>query len=302
MSSVNQPSYPLVFATLVTEAAEIQRVYRLSASLRAFGGDLSQAPLWLFTTLPLADFPGLSLTAQPGLEIIPLQTPAGYPGYPFLDKVFACAQAEARGSGSASTLVWINPECLVVNPPLAFELHLPYQAALRPVHHRNIGSLAGEPLDEFWAGIYRALGLREAPFFIQSMVDGQFLRPYFNTHCFAVNSQVGLMAAWLEFFLQLIHDSPYQQLACRAPLERIFLHQAVLSTLLAQRLGQAHILSLPPTYSYPLHLHDQIPAHLQASRLDGLTVAVYEEEQYLEALPAAEPLQAWLTKYVLPGG
>ena len=96
----------------------------------------------------------------------------------------------------------------------------------------------------------------------------------------------------------LVDDTDFQADPCRNVQHQVFLHQAVLCALLAKRLGKAQIRALPPEYSYPLHMHDQVPAAQRAVTLNELVCAVYEDELPLEGLVVREPLQSWLQEKV----
>lgn len=56
------------------------------------------------------------------IEVFPLQIPESIRHYISADKVYSCAQAEVIGAGEVNSLVWFDPFCLVVNPPLLYEL------------------------------------------------------------------------------------------------------------------------------------------------------------------------------------
>ncbi len=292
--------YPpsLVFVTLVNNAEEESSARLFSASLRRFGGELSDAPIWVFHPSRLA--PESLRHGTENIHLFPLEIAERIQKYPFADKAAACAQAEAMTGKLVGTLVWVNPGCLVTRPPLLFSLEGTTKAAFRPVHLRNVGSLASQPLNAYWSTIYSSIGLQEAPYSITSFTDGQQIRPYFNTHCFAVDTVLGLMRAWLRSFEELILDASYQVGACASELQKIFLHQAVLSALLTRDIPETGLRLLPPDYSYPLHLHQRVPPALQAASLNALTVPVYEDAfEYpttLNGLAAEEPLAGWLAK------
>jgi hypothetical protein len=289
--------------TLVETEQEARGVRLLLKSLRCFGGPLRHIPAWIFYR---PDDPPDNLTGTfSGLDpfqLIPLELNAATPGsdYPFASKLRACAQAEALADARLRSLVWFNPGCLVVNPPLLFDLGPAFDAAFRPVHHRNIGSLAQEPLDGYWEAVYRSAGLEEAPFTVESFADLQILRPYFNTHCFAVNPALELFAACWEHFQALVTHTGFQSGPCREPLRRIFLHQAILSALVAKRLERERLCLLPPAYSYPLHLHPQVPPGRRPGRLNDLVCPVYEDNfefpVTLNGLQVDEPLRSWLVE------
>jgi len=278
----------LYVVTLVESPADALRARRMLASRLAFGGELGQAPVWIYATQPV-------MGGLPGEDTALVEVPPAIARYPFAAKVCAYAAAEERArQAGAGTLVWLNPECLVVKPPRLFELAGKVDAAFRPVHHRNIGSLSGRPLNPFWVRVYASAGLSDAPGVVESFADRQILRPYYNTHCFALNPALGLGAAWLQNFTALVNDRIFQSTACRQPLRRIFLHQAVLSALLTRRVSPARLRLLPSDYSYPLHFHAKLTAQGRSLRLDETTVAVYEDEAQLYRAEVEGPLKTWL--------
>lgn len=263
-------------------------------SLRAFGGPLSDCPVWAF----LPD-PGRVPHALPGLEGVhrfPLAVEEGCPPYPFAEKVYACARAEEMAGPEVRSLVWLSLDCLVINPPLLFDLGSSADAAFRPVHHRNVGSLAHEPPDGFWQGVYRALEIDDMPYTVESFADGQTLRPYFNTHCFAFNPAVGLGRAWWQHFKAMVTDETFQAGPCSDELHQIFLHQAILSTLVPKLLAWERVRLLPPEYNYPLNLLDEMPPDRRAPVLNSLVNAVYEDAFPWGEIEVQESLCSWLTE------
>jgi hypothetical protein len=266
-------------------------------SLRAFGGPLRESPVWAFVMDPERAprvLPGLD-----GVQRLPLVLDTDCPPYPFVERVYACARAEEMAGPEIRSLVTLSLDCLVINPPLLFDLGVrssaaPADAAFRPVHHRNVGSLAHEPADPYWQGIYQALGMEEAPYTIESFADEQILRPYFNTHCFALNPAASLAGAWWAHFKAMVAQPAFQAGPCRDQLHKIFLHQAVLSTLVAKQVPRERVRLLPPEYNFPLNLLDEMPADLRPPKLNGLVNAVYEEAFPWKGIQVEEPLRAWL--------
>ena len=284
---------------IMFRSAEGERLARVVIdSLRAFGGPLRGCRVWAFV-LDLDRAPH----ALPGMEAIqrfPLVVNEKYRAYPFADKVQAYAKAEEMAGEEIRSLVWLSLDCLVVNPPLLFDLGASHDAAFRPVHHRNVGSPAREPLDDFWQGVYRALGIGDTPYTVESFVDSQVLRPYFNTHCFAINPARGLGRAWWQCFKAMVADETFQAGPCRDELHQVFLHQAILSTLVAKLLDWERIRLLPPEYNYPLNLLPQMPPDRRAPALNGLVNAVYEDAFPWNEIEVLEPLRSWLRER-LPG-
>ena len=285
---MNQTHFLLLFRT---EAGE--RMARLVIdSLRTFGGPLRDSPVWAFGLDP--DEPPRALAGCDGVQRLPLVVEPRYRDYAFAGKVAAMAQAEQMAGPEAGSLIWLSLDCLIVNPPLLFELGPAHDAAFRPVHHRNIGSLAHEPPDEFWAGIYQALGVADWPYTVESFADAQTLRPYFNTHCFALNPAAGVARAWWEAFKRLVTDDAFQAGPCRDEPHQIFLHQAVLSALVPTLLDWDRVRLLPPAYNYPLNMHAQVPPERRAGTLNSLVNAVHEGAFRWGEIAIEEPLRSWL--------
>lgn len=276
------------------QGAQLARL--LIDSLRAFGGRLSDYPVWVFSPTPekiSAELSGLA-----GVDLLPLDVDETYQGFYFVEKVLAGARAEQLASTGVRSLVWLSLDCFIIQPPELFDLTPPYAAAFRPVHIRNVGSLSSQPLDEFWSAIYQYLGLEEAPFTVESFVDMQLLRPYFNTHLFAIDPSQGILGAWKRTFQAMVSDAAFMLGPCRDELHQIFLHQAILSTLVAKQLDTSLIRILPPEYSYPLNFQEQIPASRRTQSLENLVCFVREDvplhPDRIAGIPVREPLRSWL--------
>lgn len=268
-------------------------------SLRRFGGHLGACPIWVFhpDTTDLSP----ALADIEGVHVEPLMIEEDFPRYPFSAKVHTCAQAEAMSGSDVHTLVWLSTSTLIVQPPDLLNLSTTHDAAFRPVHIRNVGASAHEPLNAYWTAVYHSLGIDDPPHSVESYVDGQHLRPYFNTHLFAVDPAWGVMQAWLVHFTSMVTDELFQSGPCANELQRIFLHQVVLSALLPVKLDWERIRLLPPEYSYPLHLHHEIPSGKQPGTLNELVCPVYEGSfcypETLSGLQVEEPLRSWLVEH-----
>ncbi len=164
-------------------AQDLRSARLLLCSLRLFGGPLCHTPAWIFYQPghPLPDLTSALSDLEP-VQFIPLDLDAAAPGsdYPFASKVRACSQAETLAGPQLRSLVWFNPQCLIVAPPLLFDLSPAFDAAFRPVHHMNIGSPAQAPLDDYWGAVYRSTGLDEASFTVESFADARDPAPLFQ--------------------------------------------------------------------------------------------------------------------------
>ncbi len=286
----------VLLLTLVRNAGEGERARMLVDSIRSFGGDLSHCEVWLFEADARA---GSSESYESSnIRILPLHAPDQLGRYYFADKVYACARAEEMVDRRIRTLIWIDPGCLIIQPPGLFRLGRSFDAAVRPVHIRNVGLSTTEPVDGFWRRVYEVVGVRDVQTSVESFVDRQHIRAYFNSHAFSINPSVGLLQRWLECFETLVLDKAYQTRCCHDELHRIFLHQAVLSALLATSQEQGRIRVLPPSYSYPYNLHQSVPLERRAPTLNELVSITYEDRSLdpavVDDISICEPLRSWL--------
>jgi hypothetical protein len=296
----------LAFVSLVSGRRQYESFRLLLESLRTFGGPIGRSPVWLFDTAQDAVVP--QQLDDEGVRTLPLIVPERIEHYEFAAKVYACVRAEehARQAGVWS-LIWVDPACLVVRPPALFELGRGFDAAVRPVHIKNVGLGVSEPVDRYWQQVYETAGVRDIKATVESFVDAQRLRAYFNTHAFAVDPRKGLMNEWYESFVKLVGDEDFQAGPCADEQHRVFLHQAILSALVASALDPARVRILPPEYNYPYHLHLDVPAERRARALNDLVCVAYEDEPpHPGAGPGGaasalgieirEPLRGWLAE------
>jgi hypothetical protein len=285
-----------IFITKVRTTAEKASARLLIESIRTFGGKMSGYAIWVFATDP-GNEPCRDL-AGPQVEVLPLSVPETVKQYPFGDKVFACAQAEILAPAETRSLIWLDLNCLIVQPPQLFDLGADFDAALRPVHIRNIGLSPSDPLDLFWKGIYAAVGVDDISSTVDSFIDQQRLRAYFNSHGLAVNPARGLFRRWYQHFENLIGNIDFQTSACRDLPHRIFLFQAIFSALVASTLEARQIRMLPPTYNYPYNLHNQVPEDRRALSFNDLICFTFEgrpiHPQTVRDIRIHEPLSSWL--------
>lgn len=290
----------VVFVSLVHRSEDASRGRLLVDSIRTFGGLLAQAPVWLYA---VGGQRQTELRA-PGVEIHPLTIPDTVGDYLFAGKVWACAQGEERAAQDGRSLVWMSSDCLVVQPPVLFCLEPPVEAAVRPVHIRNVGLRQADALDAFWQGVYRAAGVSEVRSTVDSFVDGQCLRPYFNSHVVVVDPSRRLFRRWWEIFERLVRDGQFQTEACEDLPHRIFLHQAVLSALLTGPFENGRIRLLPPEYSYPYNLQADVPEERRARALNDLVCLAYEDRKLhpvsVTDIELHDPLRAWLSAHLEP--
>jgi hypothetical protein len=290
-----------LFVTIVHSEVQRACARMLIDSLHRFGGEMAEAPVWVFEANPYK-VPCRELV-KPGVELQTLVVPQTIRGYLFAEKVSACALAEGRAPEEVRTLIWLDPAMLMVAPPVEYLCEPPTLAAVRPVHIQNVGSLRNALPSAYWQGIFHSLGVQDVELSVESFVDDKPLRAYFNTHAFAIDPRQAVLRHWLFEFEKLVLNRRFQAEACSSEDRQVFLHQAVLSTLLASRFDAEQIHILPPSYNYPYHLQQQIPEVRRVRRLNDLVTVVLHEDRFVDPrtitdIEIEEPLHSWLlSKY-----
>ena len=298
-AAMSDPTDKTILMTLVSTAGQRARAKLLIESIRSFGGNLSDCPIWLFESDPQGA-PCGALAAD-GVDIHPLVLPDTVKDYWFGAKVTACSRAEELARPGVRSLIWLSSDCLIVKPPILFDLDPAYDAAARPVHIRNVGLGANEPLDDFWRGVYKRLGVSEIQTTVESFVDVQRIRAYLNSHILAVNPTRGIFRRWFDEFEALVCDQDFQKAACQEVRHQVFLHQAVLSALIVTMIELERIHILPPDYSYPYNLHESVPPGRRAQTLNDLVCITYEDRpldpDLVDDIEIDEPLRSWLSAH-----
>jgi len=106
----------------------------------------------------------------------------------------------------ARSLIRMSPDSLIIRLPVLLGLDASCDVAARPVHVKNIGLLDGEPLDHYWRQVYQVTGAGGTRGTVESFVEQQPLRPYYNSHALAVKPEAGLFRRRLQCFERLVGD------------------------------------------------------------------------------------------------
>lgn len=273
----------------------------LAASIRKFAGSLSDCLIWIFIPKSEKKIPkGIEEKLQSlNVQIIPFSVDADSK-FPFARFVLAAATAESLAQGKTEILVWLGANTIVINEPKLFLLNENINLGYRPVHHTLVGSFYEKPIDPFWELIYRKCNVPEDRIFpMQTHVDHNTLRPYFNAGFLIIRPEKGLLQSWWEKYKELYHDSDFKEFYKKDDLYIIFIHQAVLSGIILSAMEREELQELPFMYNYPLNLYFECPIALRPLNVNDLITARYEgfEQEvpkWLEKIPLQDPLKGWL--------
>ena len=259
--------YPRAFVStallLCVERGPLEAQSRLCVeSLRTFGGELAEMPVYAFAPRP-GEEPSEATAAalgEMGVTMVAEPLNPDHPDLPHTNKVFAAAWAEVNVDADA--IVFADSDTVFLAEPAELAA-CDWDAAARPVGAVNMGSTGADHKNEAdWELLYDELGVSARPF-VETVVSEERIRAYFNAGLVAFSRASGLATAWRDATLTLL-GSP---VARRAPLRRQ-IDQLALGGVLAEPFDRVRI--LPDTYNYPLPKRVKLPQRLQALELDDL--------------------------------
>lgn len=286
-------------ATYCADYDQVRQARVLIKSLRQFGGVYHNCAVYVALG-DTSDFSPQSLKAA-NVHLLTLQMDKTTARYPLAIKAFAAALIEKSVPAATRTLAWFDPETIVFGALQDLALDEKFDVAIRPVFKvNNIGLAADAEPDAYWSGILAVTGLKvEQLPVVETIIDEKTIRAYYNCEIFSVNPRLGIMQEWARTLTPLLHDTTYQQTACKTFFSRLFLHQAVLSAVTIARTPKERIRSFPLTCAYPLHQYAKMPPGKTIAKLNALSCAVLEDlwlldPNWMAASRCDEPLTSWL--------
>ena len=293
--------HDLVFATMVGRASSARKALLLARSIRAFGGRLADAPIWLMVPEHIERLPAsLRVDLEKSkVRLLAFKASESELDFPFAGKTLAAGAAESLAQERASILVWMDRDSLIIQEPVPLLLAKNRSFGYRPVDHTLIGSPVAKPPDPFWSLIYNYCGV--FPEQVGSMVtsvDEQTIRPYFNAGMLVVRPQKNILQTWSETFESLYRLLAFTPFYKRDIMYRLFMHQAVLAGTILANTDLEEREELPYLVNYPLHMHASYPPSRRAERLNDAHTCRYDtladEPHWERIIPIDEPLQSWL--------
>jgi hypothetical protein len=277
----------------------------LAESIRAFGGALSNNPIWFFMPdygKPLTDIAQKQLQIL-DVHVMPFKFGREEFQFFFMDRLVGLEKVERACTADTVTLAWLDANTILLQEPKEFILPDGKSLGYCPVHHLLVGSRFDQPLDPFWEQIYKHCQVPpERVFPMQPAVEDIQMRPYFNAGILIVRPERGLFAKWCETFLNLCQAPVFQPFYKQDQRYVIFMHQAVLAGVMLRHLEPEEMLMLPESYNYPVHLFEQDNTNRRPSSMDELVTFRYEDfcqdMDWAEKFPASDPVKHWLAEQV----
>jgi len=300
---------PLAFVTYIHQPYQQSAAKALIDCIRTWGGEYRDSPIYVVVTDPGYLASGLE---DKNVTRVPLEIGEPVRSFPYAVKARAAAAVEELVAGKVRSLAWFDPETLLFGPPRELDLEEGIAAVIAPVQFINTGQPPEAPVDAYWGGIYRRVGLDPARIFtVETRVDRRTVRAYLNCGMFAVRPEKGLFREWAEVQDELLKDEEYMKAAITDAVHRTFLHQAIITSIIVARLKRGEVRFFSAAYNYPLYCHGvdfspgtggayRVPEDMRPAKLNNLVTVFYEglfrqHPDWPSLIPPAdEPLRSWL--------
>jgi hypothetical protein len=188
-----------------------------------------------------------------------------YQDYPLANKPLVAGYAEQ--TIDAEILVFADSDKVILNDPTEFVLNGGYDGAVRPVDKKNIGTQGrGTPNFEYWNELFTLTGVCPRST-VQTVVDRTRVLAYWNSGLVVVKRAAGIFTSWRDLFERVMH------LKLQPDTGPFYVEQSALAAALCA--SNACVQTLSRAYSYPLHLHNEIPEEQRPVRLDHLVSLHY---------------------------
>jgi hypothetical protein len=275
-------------------------------SIRDFAGALSEVPIWCYA--PVADRE-ISATARKrfldlDVNLIPFEMNPDIAKFPFMRHAHSASLAEAKAETEAECLGWLAPNTIVLREPKHYSLDNGIDLGYRPVHHKLLGMTYDEPLDSFWADVYRLCNVSEDQVFeMRTQVEDLAIRPYFNAGSLIVRPERKILRTWYDTFLNVYQEKIFREYYRKNECYAIFIHQAILSGIILSTLKTDEMAEFPSNYNYPQNLYAE---DISGNRPDTLEQCVtirhegfHQDKDWMSKIPAQDELKNWIAARLL---
>jgi hypothetical protein len=291
----------LIFAFMQAYGGDERESILLARSLRTFGGELANHPLWLMMPENLEQVSETTLQAlgELGVQVHRFEVLEEALKFPFGGKVYAAAAAESLASDQADILVWMDSDTVFAGEPAEFLLGEKVNFGYRPVMLKNISSLYADPVDAFWSFIFEGCGtpVEKIPPMITT-VDAVRIRPQYNAGIMCLRPQKELLRTWRDNFGKLYQKSELAPYYEKHILYRIFVHQSILSATLLAMLGEDEMQDLGSRINFPMFLDIPPEPARKAVTLRYDEFKFFEQPGWEEKVDLDKSFQGWLQTQV----
>jgi len=291
----------LIFAFMQAYGGDERESLLLARSLRTFGDELANHPLWLMMPQNLEQVSASTLQAleELGVQVHRFEVPEEALKFPYGCKVYAAAAAESHASSQADILIWMDSDTIFANEPSEVILGEDISLGYRPVMLKNISSLYAEPVNAFWDFIYeRCVTPSNHIFPMLTTVDEVQIRPQFNAGMMGVRPEKKLLQTWRDNFERIYQQPELTPFYQEHILYRIFVHQSILAATLLTLLHEDEMQDLGLRVNVPMFLKTEPDIARQAVTLRYDEFRFFEAPGWEKKIVLNESLKNWLQAQV----
>lgn len=271
--------HAIIFATYAEQPQQLYCARVMIESIRTFGGDYKDVPVWLYVTEQLQKETTETLLKFDSLDvdIKTCQAPEEALWFSLANVVFMAAQFETDAESQAAVIALLGSDTVVLQALDEFVLPKGISLGYRPVFHKNINPLFSEPLGEYWTRAYEIMGIQKFSVFpMVTPADGDTIRPYFQAGCLVARPEKGIFRKWKEQFTSLYSDSLIRKMSEQENKLKIFTFQVALTGAILNNLKRVEMMQLSDRINYPIFFREMFGAKRDFHDITNATTIRYE--------------------------
>jgi hypothetical protein len=238
----------IAFIACLERGSLEEQTILLCRSIRRFAGRYRDAPIYTFQPREGAEISPqtLAVLEQLGVSHSTERLNREFKESGYVNKIMVSARAEEVLK--EEVLVFVDSDTIMTGEPLELDLPMRCDAAALPVNNRRLGSTGpGDTNEPYWQRMYDICGVEKRDAFVKTVIDEQYIRPYFNSGLIAVRRSAGLFTQWKSDFLRLIKAGCISEATGITGMDEFSL-----AVSLGRAIDRMRILDL--RYNYPLQL------------------------------------------------
>lgn len=240
----------------------------LSRSLRKFGGEFSNIPIYSIAPRK-GYYPSKktqTILSAAGVEHINIDLNKEYKDDYFVNKFVSSAYIEDLFPHS--TIVFLDSDQLFLNSPKDFILLEGIDVAVRMVDQMGIGISDEKSLEwDYWQGLYQTFGIDIKELKKHETSLGQSIYPYFQGGMIVSKSANKLFGQIKENYIKVRNSN------IRPVNGNFFIEQSVYSATVLQMKLKYDFVGVK--YDYPFSMHEKIDSKYRVSDLSSIVTAHY---------------------------
>ena len=296
----------IIFGFFASRGYETQSILLLR-SLRTFGEGMADTPVWIFfPESPPMEPSGQALLESLGAVCWPFTIDESFLKFPFAGKAAASGEAEALAEAQGKILAWHDRTGMVRQAPASFQLSEGTAFGFRPTDIANIGAPLDEPLPPFWKEIcsHFDLSVDDLPA-ITTAIDRKDLHLYINAGLLVVRPERGILRRWAEALEETFALPKFRIFYQAEQAYAIFMHQAILTAVVALQTKPSEREILPDTYLFSVDNFFDYPPDLRPTSLDEIVTGRFHDffslENWKELIIASPELVSWIQDQLKTG-